>query len=90
MSVFAPPIFAAALVLTLAAAGSGDYELVAPGRPNTCAKSAANCELAREAIRRGWIEGTVPSVCKPSPGCFSPASNVIQGFNDPATMASRR
>jgi hypothetical protein len=47
----------------------------------------AVCELARAAIRDGrWRLVDVPAdaatLCRPEPGCFSPASEVIRGYND--------
>ena len=77
------PIFAAVVVLV----ASTDWALRVDGVPDPiCAKSEAVCETARRAIRHGrWpldLPADVPTACVPSPGCFSPQSEVIRGFND--------
>ena len=80
----APPLFAAGLVLAVAAAGSGDYILLVPGEAAICAKSRDTCEAAREAIRtERWPIAARDAVtsCRPSPGCFSARSLVIPGYN---------
>ena len=80
-----PAIFAAALVIVAAAAGSGDYVLLLPDGERVCAKSAATCAAAQDAIRRGWWPVAAPdaeTVCRPSPGCFPLPSLVIRGYND--------
>lgn len=77
-----PPVFAIAVVLAAAAAGSGDYALSLPNEPPTCAKSQATCEQARVAVRKGWLPDVprdAPTDCVPAPGCFAPASNFIAG-----------
>jgi hypothetical protein len=69
---------AAAFVL----AGSTDWELVPAG---ICAKDEASCELALRQIEAGgmWRElKAIPQHCRPHPGCFSPESEVIRGYND--------
>ena len=79
-----PPLFAAGLVLAVAASGSGDYVLTIPGE-RICAKSEHTCEKAREAIQLGrWpiVSPETPTRCTPAPGCFSPESLVIREFND--------
>lgn len=61
-----------------------DYRLILQGQPAICAKDKATCEMAREAVARGWIEGVpreTPSRCEPAPGCFSARSNCIEGWN---------
>ena len=81
-----PAIFAAALVLVAAAAGAGDYVLLLPTGERICAKSAADCSAAQEAIRRGWWPVAAPdaeTVCSASPACFPLPSLVIRGHNDP-------
>lgn len=81
----APSLFAAGLVLVVAAAGSGDYVLTVPGEVPICAKSRDTCEAAREAIRtERWPIAARDAVtsCKPSPNCFSARSLVIPGYND--------
>jgi hypothetical protein len=76
------PLFALGLVLTVAAASSGDYALIAPGIPPICAKSSETCEAARIAISKGWfldLPRDTVTVCQPSPGCFDPVSLEIRG-----------
>jgi len=72
--------------LVAAASGSGDYALIAPNQPPICAKSVEVCEVAREAIKRGWflkeIGRDAATYCIASPGCFSAESLVIKGYND--------
>jgi hypothetical protein len=91
-----PAVFAASLVLSLAATGSGDpdlglgdYELIIEISPTmnvtACAKSERMCLQAIESVRmHRWTEfdPSVPMRCTAHPGCFSPESNTIKGFND--------
>jgi len=77
-----PIILAGGVVLI----GVGDFELKVDGIPEPiCAKSAAVCETARNAIRLGlWDLGLRPDVateCRPAPGCFSFESDFIAGYN---------
>jgi len=68
-----------------AAAGSGDYALILDNQPPICAKSEANCETAREAIRTQRWPIARPNAATsriPMPGCFSAESLVIRGYND--------
>jgi hypothetical protein len=72
------------ILAAILAVASGDYALVLPTE-RICAKSLAVCEAAREAIAGGrWpiAPQETPTRCEPSPNCFSPASNVIKGYND--------
>lgn len=72
-----PALLAIALVL----AGSADWGLVSRDTV-ICAKDQATCEMAAEAIRRGWLrDWPANAICKPLPGCFEPESNCISGFN---------
>ena len=77
---------AIALAFGMTLAAASDWALVAPAQPELppiCAKSETVCRLAVEAIatRRWPIEpGYVE--CRPAPGCFSPESEVIRGYND--------
>ena len=75
-------------VLTLA---SGEYVLTlrddAENVDRICAKSEITCLAAAHAATSGlWVPlemGTiVEATCTPRPGCFSPESNEIKGFND--------
>ena len=82
-----PSLFALGVVLAVAVAGSGDYELVVPGVDAViCAKSRKVCDEARNAIRDGrWrIDGVssgAPILCPPHPYCFPARSNCIEGYN---------
>lgn len=82
------PAVALALVIGASAAGSGDADwmLLIPGEPLICAKSERGCRDAQAAIAAGrWDAGVprdTPTVCRPSPSCFSSSSLVIKGFND--------
>ncbi len=83
-----PPIIALAVVLAgSAVAEPTDYVLVVTQNgvdTLICAKSLPTCEVAREAIRTGrWpiADPGAATSCRPAPGCFDPASNVIRGFN---------
>lgn len=62
-----------------------DYVLTVGGE-RICAKSAAACAEAREAIRTGrWpiAPKDAPTGCAAAPeGCFSRASNCIAGYNN--------
>ena len=76
---------AIALAFGMALAAASDWALVAPAHPELppiCAKSQATCEAAARAIREGVI-GWEPvyTTCRPAPGCFSPESECIAGYN---------
>ena len=77
------PLFAALTVLIAAS----DWALVAPNHPELpliCAKSEVTCRLAAEAIRDGrWPIEPGYVQCRPSPNCFSPASECIASYNCP-------
>jgi hypothetical protein len=65
---------------------ASDWELRVEGIPEPiCAKSAAVCETARDAIRSGrWDLGLRPDVateCRPRVDCFSSRSECIRNFN---------
>ena len=78
-----PAIFALALVL----AATSDWELVAPSDPSLpriCAKSEATCAAAVDAIQADpprWPIERAYVLCRPAPGCFSPASECIAAYN---------
>lgn len=77
------PLIGAALFVL--AGSAGDYVLILPGQPPICAVDEASCEKAIDAVRRGWLhwdERDAVLRCQPSPGCFSPESQVIRGYND--------
>lgn len=84
---FASIPLAIAVVLGTAAAGSGDYMLIMPENgvaTGSKAKSANDCEKAREAAWDGLLPGIpplTPSRCEPHPGAFSERSNCIEKFN---------
>lgn len=75
----------AAFAIGVVMIASTDWELVAPTQPDLppiCAKSEADCRLAVEAIRTGrWPIEKGYVLCQPAPGCFSPESECIAGFN---------
>lgn len=80
-----PIALAISFVTLAAAAGTGDYVLVTPTE-RICAKDIESCELAREAIRKGWLQWAAPTAniwCEAMPGgrCFSDESNCIAGYN---------
>ena len=83
---------AIALAAAFVLAGATDWGLVisetGPTDSVICAKTQESCELAREAIRKGWlnrggdgIPRDTTTVCRPTPECFSEESNCIAGFN---------
>ena len=79
-------IRSAALALGFVLVAASDWQLVVEGIPEPiCAKSREVCETARAAIRDGkWemgISRDVATACAPAPGCFSPASECIAGYN---------
>ncbi len=79
-----------ALAIAFVVVGAADFELVVANVAGPiCAKSAAVCETARNAIRVGyWDVGVprdAPTMCRPHPDCFSYESNFIDGFNLPGT-----
>ena len=72
------------LFLVAAAARSGDYVLLLPDGERVCAKSAADCIAAQNAIRRGWwpvAAPEAPTTCRPSPGCFDARSLCIEAYS---------
>jgi hypothetical protein len=87
---FLAPALALLVVLSTAAAGSGDgdWALVIPGEQPICAKTERMCYAARDAIGAGhWRQDLSAQIypqidCVPAPGCFPAASNYIKGFND--------
>jgi hypothetical protein len=76
----------AAFALGVLLISAGDWQLVAPAQPDLppiCAKSEITCETAAAAIRdRRWPIEPGYVLCRPAPGCFSPESEVIRGYND--------
>ena len=77
--------FLAGLILAgaLLALAVPDYELLV-GSERICAKSAAACAEAQEAIRTGrWpiAPKDAPTTCVAHPGCFSERSNCIANYN---------
>lgn len=76
----------AAFGLGVVLIAASDWALVAPTQPELppiCAKSEVTCRLAVEAIRDGrWPIEPGYVECRPTPGCFSPESEVIRGYND--------
>ncbi len=71
-------------VLVAAAAETGDFVLLLPGGERVCAKSAADCTAAQNAIRRGWWPVAAPgaeTVCKRAPGCFDARSLCIEAYS---------
>lgn len=87
------PVAAVAIVLAVAAAGSGDYELIVPGWPDAlspiCAKSETVCDAARLAIFEGRLDDIAPqgtrTRCVAHPQCFPAESNFIPGYSAPGT-----
>ena len=64
--------------------GATDWQLEVPGQPPICAKSERVCREAQAAIASGrWpiAPSVVHTVCAPAPGCFTPESDHIPGFN---------
>lgn len=89
-------LFAGSNLPDMAFAAATDWQIIASdhGRvvEKICAKSRETCEAAVEAHRRNWFAPDLAGselVCQPQPGCFSAESEVISGFNDPATLAQR-
>lgn len=77
---------AALLASYLVLASAGDWVLAAPGqREAICATSRETCETARSAVERGVIFRDLPARagwrCVPHPGCLSPESECIPGYN---------
>lgn len=84
----------AAIALGFVLIASSDFELRVEGAPETiCAKSVEVCETARAAILAGWWQIGLPrdveTECVPHVDCFPASSDVIRGFNDPATRVRR-
>lgn len=79
---------ASALVLIAAGivlASATDWELRVSGEASPiCATGRETCEMARAAIRKGWlppIPRDATTECAPHAWCRSPASECIGGYN---------
>lgn len=71
----------ALLAIGFVLVGSADWGLVSRDTV-ICAKDRASCEMAAEAVRRGWLrDWPADARCLPLPGCFSAESEGIEGFN---------
>lgn len=75
-----------ALIFGAMLVSSQDWALPLGDGSHICATTRGSCEAAMDAVRAGrWpvARRDAPLLCSPHPGCFSPASECIQGYNCP-------